>query len=502
MPLTCPGTTTSALALAVPASAATGADALDPQFHAILCQAKVKKEHMVLLGNNDCDSTAVFGHIAKDEEKFALYLKRVLNVDPEARPEDSVPSARLHIAWATCKKRCEVEVEVAAQRAVNRMPVQLAVDDYQSTREAWERSRNKFLPDHKVPSENYFERKVGEMETCLKPEKLSEVTNKAQEEQQKTPNAHPGTYQDFDSAGRGILKTQKKDFYVQLPNDEASLRNRFDVMGAMYEMLKMKFMANPMLASASLQTMKDYVDWLCGENVWGFVVMGPDGKPSTCPHIGIVRNYDQAIRNLQHRLIKAGKPFEEALELAMNDSDTRTLHFTTPFGMEAKTPACMALTAPGLKEVYGAALKQPAQPKRPAPSEEFPLMAIEKSPQAKKRARTKANKAAAAAAGKGAGKQAALPAIAAHPPPLALADVERPPRGAKGGAKGAKGAGKAAGKGGIPSGIKPRHNNKPVCYAFNKGEVCVMPQCTMEHVCWWCHGSHAGGMAKTAACGA
>jgi hypothetical protein len=280
-------------------------------------------------------------------------------------------------------------------------------------------------------------------------------------------------------------------------------------MGANYELLKMRFMANPTIATASLQTMKDYVDWLCGEHVWGFVVMGPDGKPSTCPHIGLVRNYDLAIRTLQHRLMRSGKHFEEALELAMKDADTRTLHFTTPFGMEAKTPACMALSAPGLKEIYGAALpKAASQPKRPAPSEEAPLRATGMSPSAKKRARqADAKKAAAAAlaaasaAARGAGKHAAgaaaaVPALHAPPPPLALRDVERPPR--KGAGK--EGGKKGGGKGNLPTGINTKFGNKPVCFAFNKGEVCVMPQCTMAHVCWWCHKEHAGGMARTPLC--
>ena len=37
----------------------------------------------------------------------------------------------------------------------------------------------------------------------------------------------------------------------------------------------------------------------------------------------------------------------------MADPDTRMLHFTTPFGMEAHTPLCKALSAPGLREIYG-----------------------------------------------------------------------------------------------------------------------------------------------------
>ena len=69
---------------------------------------------MAALGDSDCDSTAVYGHIAKTEEKFYLYIKRVLNVDPDARGEDAVPAARLFMAWEACRKRAEVETEAMA----------------------------------------------------------------------------------------------------------------------------------------------------------------------------------------------------------------------------------------------------------------------------------------------------------------------------------------------------------------------------------------------------
>ena len=68
-----------------------------------------------------------------------------------------------------------------------------------------------------------------------------------------------------------------------------------------------------------------------------------------------------------------------------------------------------------------------------------------------------------------------------------------------------KAAGKATGKGSLPKNIKPKTEaGKMVCYAFNKGEQCVQTNsagvCSFEHVCWWCHGAHAGGMQRTAAC--
>ena len=52
-----------------------------------------------------------------------------------------------------------------------------------------------------------------------------------------------------------------------MPTDESTLRNRFEIMGAFLEMLKMRFVSNPILATASLDNMKEYSEYLCGERV-------------------------------------------------------------------------------------------------------------------------------------------------------------------------------------------------------------------------------------------
>ena len=54
---------------------------------------------------------------------------------------------------------------------------------------------------------------------------------------------------------------------------------------------------------------------------------------------------------LQIKLMNSGKDFKSALDLAIADPDTRMLYFTTPFGIEANTPECKALTAPALQEI-------------------------------------------------------------------------------------------------------------------------------------------------------
>ena len=158
-----------------------------------------------------------------------------------------------------------------------------------------------------------YARKICELETSLKADKLVSVTSFAQEERQRTPNSVEQAIH-FDSKGLPTMRTQKRDFFAPMPADAYGLRSRFEIMGALMEMLKMRHMSNAIIASASLPLMKDYVDWLCGKSVWGYVVKGSDGKPISCPSLTMVCNYDFAVRELQHKLMKNSKDYKTALD--------------------------------------------------------------------------------------------------------------------------------------------------------------------------------------------
>ena len=180
--------------------------------------------------------------------------------------------------------------------------------------------------------------------------------------------------------------------------------------------------------------------------------------------------------------MKSGMDSKAALEAAMADNDTRTLHFTTAFGMEAHTAQCRALTAPGLHEIY---TNLPRVQKRPAPEAQGGAggqVQTRLSASAKKRATfaEKMKKKADAAASK---------AIQAPPAMLGIDNGVGVQKRQKGEAKGGK---KGEGKG-IPRGTKNQTaDGKRIFWAYNHCEKCVQEPCIFEHVCWWCLGKHPG----------
>ena len=247
--LVIPGQTTTALVLNAgsASTAGQGRTKLDSRLLSLLSANDVPPEQLDKIGNANVKTTAIFGQITKDEKRFAAWCKKILNLDADTNPEDMIPIAQLTIVGQACLKRAEVETEAAAQRAVNHLPPQLSILDHAAARDAYEKVVRKKIPDHKLPSENYFEIKCGEIDQGWQAERLSEVTNLAQERAQQKPRESQALSMEFDN-----LKRQKKDFYVPMPSDESELRNRFDVMGARLEMMKLKFPNNPVLDSATL----------------------------------------------------------------------------------------------------------------------------------------------------------------------------------------------------------------------------------------------------------
>ena len=81
--------------------------------------------------------------------------------------------------------------------------------------------------------------------------------------------------------------------------------------------------------------------------MWNFGVKGKDGVPSSCPHIGLVLDYDFAVREKSTKLMNIGNEFQKSLETSMADSDLKLQKFTAIFSCEVNSSDCRALSAPG-----------------------------------------------------------------------------------------------------------------------------------------------------------
>ena len=81
-----------------------GIDKLDPRFRAMPSEAGVSRAQQGKLGTAGCSSAALFGYVAKTEKRLEKYIKSVVGLDPENKPEDSIPFARYVLVWEACRK--------------------------------------------------------------------------------------------------------------------------------------------------------------------------------------------------------------------------------------------------------------------------------------------------------------------------------------------------------------------------------------------------------------
>ena len=373
------------------------------------------------------------------------------------------------------------------QRAVCKLPPQFPVGEYERVKVAFESIDKIELEDYLTPSESYFERKIGQVQSIFKAEPLSEVTNKCQQELHEKSNL-PAPGLDFDARGIGTFKLKKSDFCVSLPETPEAFKHRLGLLGTCHVFLKLMYPSNPKLTTVSMDIFRRYADYMCGPQVWGFCTKNEFGMPISSPHIGHVLSYDLAIRQFVCKSMNGGADFQSALEAALANANIRLRHFTTAYSVEASTDRCKALTAQGLLEQYGIA---PRGAKRPAPRDSSADDAGISKNQKKKLKKAEAQAKAAA--------EASAQAKAAA----------RAQRSGKGGQKGQKGAGKggkADGKNALaalPAGILSRHptSNKPLCYSWNQGKACGANPCKCCHACWKFGSSEHRGCDNACAAG-
>ena len=251
-------------------------------------------------------------------------------------------------------------------------------------------------------------------------------------------------------------------------------------------MAKMRFGANPKLATVTTAHFDRYVKWLKGPQVWNFVVKGRDGVPVSCPHIGIVTDYDIALREKQAKSMNAGHDFQVALQNAMADQDLRMQKFMGPFTCEVTSSECKALTAPGISDIFPQLQKGVKRAHFAAIGDEQRSTGaaaardgtLSKGQLKRARAQVAKQKKAAEEKTKQAQRDKAAAAAAAGGAPN------------KGRGKGGKIIGKGAGAAApaprqAPPGCRDRdENGKSICFAFNEGRCTRGDSCRFAHVSW------------------
>ena len=336
-------------------------DKLEPRFIAMLQERGIPEPVMLKLAVADCVDVPIYGNIGIDKKDVEAFLLAVIDVDPSQRPADYILKSKFITVWESCWSRIDVENQTTAERQLANLPPQIAPDDYEMAKRAFEASQGfqpgKF-PSHLMPSQPFFERIINQVQTFFTFTDLTTVTNACQ--------ADSNTLNQMGIEPNGTFKIQKKEFGIPLPASSETLRNRIMVLGNAWVMVQMRFTSNPRISTVTQDMFTRYTNYLLGPQVWGMCAKGTDGRPIASPHITHVLAYDRAIRTLTATTVNAGIDMRTALEKALADDETRRLNFDIPFTHDSTNKMCTSLTAPGLSEIHPYLAVEPRGQKRQA----------------------------------------------------------------------------------------------------------------------------------------
>ena len=166
----------------------------------------------------------LFTGLGKDCVRLRSFLaKPPLDLDENTDSMAALSVAKLVSVWDAAKSIVHVENELAAQRKSQNLPPQVSDREVAQLREIFE-AKHFRLTDVMVPSDGYFERKVGELEKIWEAEPLTDVTNRCQ----RDVNRNSGIAWDN---GTNQFKTVEKRFGVPMPEDSEGLATRLRTMG-------------------------------------------------------------------------------------------------------------------------------------------------------------------------------------------------------------------------------------------------------------------------------
>ena len=117
-----------------------------------------------------------------------------------------------------------------------------------------------------IPSKAYFESKFGQLTGQFEPERLTEITSRAQAAHNAKQTGKKDRLFEVDEANCGF-RLSTKAFIVAMPSDSEVLRARLRLMGICHSMMLLKSPSYIGLQTQSAQLWTDYTDYLFGDDV-------------------------------------------------------------------------------------------------------------------------------------------------------------------------------------------------------------------------------------------
>jgi len=288
---------------------------------------EIKEEVQAVFYHVGITSIARFAAFAKDSDDLKKVLKDSLDLDPSRTLEERAVVAAIVCAWNSAQTRSSKLAEVEAEMESRQWTKVIPPSDYLAMRMGFDKRYWK-LEDREIPSKDYLERKLEQMESGeWSAEALTEVVSK--------DDVSPDSLQPvWDKTGQLTIK--KGSNTVPMPNNPEELRRRLSVMCHAFIMLSLRHTNRHELQGITPGLFEKYKSYILGEHVLGLQAKDMAGESVAKPPWHLVMAYEHAIRKAATRTVNESGctvPFEVALVQAWNDPTVKERNFTTPLAL-------------------------------------------------------------------------------------------------------------------------------------------------------------------------
>ena len=410
------------------------------------------------LGYTDMDT---FSNMEVNPKEVRTVLKDDVGLDPAGGAGHRAMTARIIGAWASAGHRTTKQREEDATQRATDLPRHLPKSKHLELTRAYTAAHRE-LRDRERPAPAYLDWRFEQVEDGeLKAESLSEVLNKEEANDDEWGGARVNP--------DGTIRLLRARSTGKTPDCPEGLRDKVKLMGVAWEYVRLRFPSKPYLAELVAQDWTDHVEWLLGEDVYGYVVKDSAQTISYRPSWATLVELDYRVRRKAYSLVNdAGSTLKKALVTARSDTALFQRYFLTPVSLAAGAEAARASQKRAAPQESQHRQVPPAQ--RPQEGSWGEPATFVQNPSFDQRSKGKGRGKKGTKGDKGKGKRPNKgPQVEATQPPTLP-----PPAPATGSWR--KGQ----------SSTTP--DGRAVCFAYNRNRC--NGNCGMVHVCLVCGGGH------------
>jgi hypothetical protein len=287
----------------------------------------INEDYQAIFYHVGITSVARFASFAKDVDDLKLVLKNDVGLDPTKSLQERSIVAAFVCAFTSAQTRSSKLAEVEAEMESRQWTKTIPPSDYLAMRMSFDK-RHWRLEDREIPSKDYLEKKLEQMESGeWAAEALTEVVSKDE--------CEPETLQPiWDRTGR--LTVKKGSSTVPMPSNPEELRRRLSIMCHGLIMLSMRHVNRYELQGIDPGLFEKYKSYLLGEHVLGLQAKDASGETVGKPPWHLVMSYEHAIRKRAIRMVNESGctiPFNDALKQSWADPIIKERYFTTPLAL-------------------------------------------------------------------------------------------------------------------------------------------------------------------------